>query len=376
MNRINIEPRQNWVEKIKEQGFLFHDLDNYYEEKAAYELSAAEVDQIDIATAKIFEMCVKAVQHVIDNNLWDRMFIPKEYAALITRSWNEDHCSFYGRFDLAFNKNGEIKLLEFNADTPTGLLEAAVIQWYWLQDYNKSLDQFNSIHEKLVAHMKACKPYFGDGRLYFSAIRDHVEDFMTVKYMEDCARQAGVNTEFIYIEDLSVDENGRFCTKMKSPIDNIFKLYPWEWMVHEEFGQYLDSPVNATMNWIEPPYKSILSNKMLLVILHELFPDSPYILPAVYNEPRGKDYVKKPVFSREGANITIVRDGGEVENTEGDYGEEGFVIQDYFELPDFDGNKPIIGSWVIGGESAGIGIREGTKLITNNTSKFIPHYFK
>jgi glutathionylspermidine synthase len=374
MQRIAIQPRKDWIQKIEAQGFLFYNLDNYYDETAAYAFSAAEINAIETATVQIQDMCLEAVAHVIKNKLWSRFFIPPYYASFIEKSWNEDACSFYGRLDLAFN-DGSIKLLEFNADTPTGLLEASVIQWYWLQEYNKSFDQFNSIHEKLVSHMGICKSYFPANTLHFAAVRDHTEDFMTVKYLEDCAVQAGLQTDFLYIDELSLNPDNRFCDPEGKPIDSIFKLYPWEWLFHEEFGQYLPLRNNAEVNWVEPPWKAILSNKMLLVLLHELFPDSPYILPARFNQELPGSYVRKPVFSREGANVTIVRNGVTMDETGGDYGQEGFIYQQYTELPRFSGAVPIIGSWLIGGAPAGMGIRESSGLITNNTSRFVPHYF-
>jgi glutathionylspermidine synthase len=375
MKRIAIHPRNNWVEKIEAQGFLFHDLDNYYNETAAYEFTAAEIDAIETATAAIQDMCLEAVAHVIKNKLWSRFFIQPYFARFIEKSWKEDACSFYGRLDLAYN-DGAIKLLEFNADTPTGLLEAAVIQWYWLQEYNKSFDQFNSIHEKLVSHMGICKKYFPDNTLHFTAVRDHTEDYMTVKYLEDCAAQAGLLTEFLYLDELSVNTADRFCDPEGRPINSIFKLYPWEWFFREEFGQYLPVQNNVEMDWVEPAWKAILSNKMLLVLLYELFPDSPYILPARFNEPLPGSYVRKPVFSREGANVTIVKNGVVQEETAGEYGDEGFIYQQYTELPNFSGNVPVVGSWLIGGVPAGMGIRESSGLITGNTSRFVPHFFK
>ena len=375
MKRIAIQPRKEWIQKIEAQGFLFYDLGNYYDETAAYEFSTAEIEAIETATAQIHDMCLEAVAYVIKNKLWSRMFIKPYFAEFIEKSWKEDACSLYGRLDLAYN-NGNIKLLEFNADTPTGLLEASVIQWYWLQEYNKRFDQFNSIHEKLVSHMGVCKDYFQNKTLHFTAVRDHTEDYMTVKYLEDCASQAGVNTHFLYIDEISLDTENRFCTPEGGPIDGIFKLYPWEWLFNEEFGQYLPVSNNLEMNWVEPAWKAILSNKMILVILHELFPDSPYILPARFNRQLSGSYVRKPVFSREGANVTIVKKGVVADETGGDYGDEGFIYQQYTELPDFSKNIPIIGSWLIGGVPAGMGIRESSKLITNNTSRFVPHYFK
>lgn len=379
MKRHTITPRKDWEAKVKEQGFLYYKYESYYNETAVYEFTAAEVDLIEAATADIFEKCIAVVDHVIKNDLWDEFFIPRQYADLIKWTWNEDMPSFYGRMDLAFN-NGDIKLLEFNADTPTSLLEASVVQWYWLQDYNSQLDQFNSIHEKLIDHMKVCQPYlYPPYKLHFSCVKDNLEDLMTTKYLQDVADQAGLNADFIYIEDIGIDEKGEFYTAAGEPLSNIFKLYPYEWLFNEEFGRYLPSTKLSTM-WIEPAYKALWSNKMLLVYLHKLFPDCKYILPATYSRTevvyQPGQYVQKPVYSREGANVKIVKYGETLAQTDGEYGEEGYIIQDYAPLPDFDGKHPVIGSWLIGGVPAGMGIRESDGLITGNTSRFVSHYFR
>jgi len=380
MKRIIIDPRPDWQDKIKQQGFVFYK--GYYNESAVYEFSAAEVDRIEAATTELFEKCLAVVQHVIDNDLWDEFFIDRKYADLIKWSWENDNPAFYGRFDLAMNEDcTDIKLLEFNADTPTSLLEASVVQWYWLQEYNKGLDQFNSIHEKLVSHIKLCRDYlYGDLSLWFACARNSDEDFMTIKYLQDCADQAGVKNYFLYMNEIGVQDsylNTPFVTPEGYPIHNIFKLYPYEWLFREEFGSQLVSKRDLTL-WIEPAYKVILSNKMLLVYLHKLFPGHPNILPAYFNNPGnlGGNYVKKPVYGREGWNVEVVKNNETQERNNGEYGEEGFVYQQLFDIPRFDGNIPVIGSWLIGGISAGMGIKETTGLIHGNMSKFCPHYFR
>ena len=382
MERISINRRQDWEQKIQEQGFLFYK--DYYDETAAYTFTSAEIDRIEAATIELFDRCLDVVQYVIDNELWDEFHIPRKYAPLIRWSWENDIPAFYGRFDLAVDKDcSVIKLLEFNADTPASLLETSVIQWYWLQEFNNEADQFNSIHEKMVAHMKICHDYFfGDRKLWFTAMLNSQEDYMTVKYLQECAVQAGIDTDFLYVNEIGVQDNNiktPFCSPQGAPIHNMFKLYPYEWMFNEQFGDALIEKMEDTL-WIEPPYKAILSNKMLLVYLHKLFPSHPNILEALLSEEEfistyGNSYVRKPIFGREGSNVTIVIDGKTQETNEGEYGEEGFVYQSYFEMPKFDGGTPVIGSWLIGGESAGMGIRETTGLVHNNMSKFIPHFF-
>jgi glutathionylspermidine synthase len=120
----------------------------------------------------------------------------------------------------------------------------------------------------------------------------------------------------------------------------------------------------------------LLSNKGLLPILWELFPEHPNLLPAYeIAEPLGSRYVRKPKLSREGSNVSWMEGGVAVEENGGSYGEEGFVFQATASIPDFDGNHPVFGVWVVDHEAAGLGIREDTRRITGNLSRFVPHYF-
>ena len=143
-------------------------------------------------------------------------------------------------------------------------------------------------------------------------------------------------------------------------------------MLGDQFGKNILLDVNRAF-WIEPAWKMILSNKAILPILWELYPEHPNLLPAYFEPGKLTDYVKKPILSREGANINLVKEGSLLQASEGEYGKEGFIFQELFSLPDFKGNYPVIGSWVIGQEPAGMGIREANTLITDNHSRFVPH---
>jgi glutathionylspermidine synthase len=380
MKRINITPRKNWKESVEKIGFTYHSLGNsYWTETSAYEFNMETILFIEKATNEIYKMSLEAVQHVIDNKLYDRLKIPSRVIPLIERSWNFEEPSIYGRFDFSYNPaNKSLKLLEFNADTPTSLFEGSVVQWYWLQDYNSSYDQFNSIDEKLKDWFKVLKDYLkGDAKLHFSAISESIEDFTTVEYMRDCAQQAGLDTNYLNIEDIGWHlKDMKFLDQDKNPIHNIFKLYPWEWMINEEYGRNLLIDDNQSY-WIEPAWKMILSNKGILPIMYELFPNSPYILKAFFDTPNDlTSYAKKPLLSREGANVQIMKEGKMIGNSTGEYGEEGYIYQELAELPNYDNNFPVIGSWIVGEEAAGMGIRESTNLITGNLSSFVPHYIK
>ncbi|MES2448691.1 MAG: glutathionylspermidine synthase family protein [Bacteroidota bacterium] len=373
MERIKISARNNWQAAVENLGFGFHSTDvPYWDESVYYKFSEREINKIEKATAELWDMCLNAVQYVIDKKLYAKFHIPEWIIPDLEKSWDNDLPSIYGRLDLAY-KNGEIKLLEFNADTPTSLYEAGIVQWFWLQDFDKEKDQFNSIHEKLIAYWSELKKHLHQGKLHFTCIKDSLEDLTTVEYLRDCAIQAGIETKLVFIGDIGWDFNGQFFVDADDEqIRNIFKLYPYEWLLNEDFGKNLTVDLTNTL-WIEPLWKMILSNKAILPILWEIYPHHPYLLKTYFDKGDLVDYAKKPILSREGSNIELFKDGRSLEKTSGEYGEEGFIYQDLFELPDFDGNYPLIGSWIIGQMPAGIGVREANRLITDNKSRFVPH---
>jgi glutathionylspermidine synthase len=373
MIRRALEPRSDWQAKVAAAGMSYHTIDGevYWDESACYRFTTAEVDQLESATAALYDLCCQAADEVIRSDRFAELGIPGQFRNYIIRSWEEDEPSLYGRFDLRYDGVEPPKLLEFNGDTPTALLEASVVQWFWLQERFPGADQFNSIHEKLIASWQS---WPGSPELaYFASAAESEEDLGNLEYLRDTAIQAGLATKRLFIEEIGWDSaRQQFVDLDNLPIMSLFKLYPWEWLLAEQFGPYL--PVSGC-RLIEPAWKLIMSCKGILPLLWELFPGHPNLLPAFFDEGRiTGDRVIKPLYSREGSNIRIVR-GSEVVASGGSYGREGTICQQYLQLPCFGANYPVIGSWVIGGEPAGIGIREDSTEITCNTSRFVPHYF-
>ncbi|MDD5350284.1 MAG: glutathionylspermidine synthase family protein [Chthoniobacteraceae bacterium] len=368
MQRLSIEPRADWQEKVESLGMVFHTAETpYWDESAFYAFTMREVLELEAATNELFRLCCAAVEHVLSKELWDAFHIPRAFAPMIRRSWEEDDVALYGRFDLCYNGTGAPKLYEFNADTPTSLLEAAVVQWHWLQECFPGSDQFNSIHERLIAHWKASGI---EGRVHFAMARGSDEEFATTVYLEDTAQQAGLATDRLFVDEIGWDGRA-FVDRDETPIRTLFKLYPWEWLVREEFANHL---LAEPWRVIEPPWKMILSNKRLLPLLWELFPGHRNLLPAFTTPgPLGGSYARKPLFGREGAGISLVKGANEV-TTGGEPEVDGGFIYQALQLPPlFEGHFPVIGSWIIGGEAAGMGIREGATPVTNQTSRFVPH---
>lgn len=375
MQRNVTPPRFEWQQKVESCGMNYHTIDGdlYWDETANYSFTAAEIDELEAATEELQEICIEAAGHIISNKLYEKLQIPPLAIPLIERSWENDEPSILGRFDLVYDGHFPPKMLEYNADTPTALLEASVTQWFWLKDRFPDADQFNSIHERLIDCWKGLKNAI-NGTLYFSCVKDAAEDLGNLEYLRDTAHQAGLTTEQFFIEDIGFDSLGsRYVDSNDNVINSMFKLYPWEWLVSEFFGRYLEQ---SGIILIEPAWKMILSNKAILPVLWELNPRHPNLLEASFDPGHFLDnFVSKPFLSREGSNISIHRNGLVTEYG-GSYTGQGTVYQELADMPCFDGNYPVIGSWVIGGEPAGIGIREDLSQVTTNASRFVPHLFQ
>jgi glutathionylspermidine synthase len=381
MYRKSIIPRKNWETKVEKLGFMYHQTDEgrYWDETAYYGLTDSEIETLRIATDEVYDLYVQALDWLIESNNLALIGIEPQYHALIRKSWQADDLSIIGRFDFRYDGLSSPKLFEFNADTPTSLFEASVVQWDWLNNVFPEKDQFNTIHEMLIASWQEIGNTYAQP-FYFTCVKDHLEDLSNTEYLRDTAIQAGIETRFIFVEDIGYDHNQKLWVDIQNrSIETIFKLYPWEWMMNETYGEQL---TQTTTHWIEPIWKVAMSSKGMLAILWEMFRGHENLLPTYFeNESdrlKSSGYAKKPFFSREGANITL-QDGITLAQTEGDYGDEGYVVQELCLLPEFlEENlgykvKPVIGSWVIGGQSCGIGIRETDTFITDNTSRFIPH---
>jgi glutathionylspermidine synthase len=373
MRRETQEPRANWRSRCEQAGFYYHSMGGtYWDESACYSFSAAQIDRLEGVTAELHHLCLQAVKEVINSRRLAEFAIPERFHDLVAQSWARGEPTLFGRFDFSWDGAGEPKLLEYNADTPTALPEAAVAQWHWLEDTHSDADQFNSLHEKLVARWRELDAQLGGGPLHLTCLKDNDEDLGNAEYLRDCALQGGWDARHIFIEDLGWNGE-RFVDLDEQPVQTLFKLYPWEWLVREEFGAHL---LARPARMIEPAWKMLLSNKALLVLLWEMSYGHPNLLPTYYTpEKFGAEYVKKPLLSREGSNVTI-RTRGVVRVQPGGYGKEGFVYQGVAPLPEFSGRYPVIGSWIVGDEPAGIGIREDDSPITRNSSRFVPHYFK
>jgi glutathionylspermidine synthase len=375
VERITSPPRSDWQHRVEQQGLVYHSTDDggpYWDESAYYVFTSSEIDTLEAATLALDKLCLEAVEVILRRNLFDTFQIPAAAIPWLRHSWEVDEHTIYGRFDLLYDGTGPPKLIEFNADTPTALLEAAVIQWFWLKDVAPDADQFNSLHERLIDAWRAFHQV-RPGPVTFASATGHVEDYVTVNYLRDVAAQAGIANQYLTMQQIGWNARRRaFVDMQERELACVFKLYPWEWMFREPFAPRLPE---ARTRWLEPPWKVLLSNKALLPLLWELFAGHPNLLPASWKPLEGWQ-VRKPTRGREGANIAILNGDDVVEETPGDYGNELCIYQQFQPTPRYDSRAAVLGSWLVNGYACGLGIREDDRAITTNTSRFVPHLFR
>lgn len=377
MQRHSIAPRANWKSIVEGQGLLWHTTDGkpYWDESAYYSFTLEEIEKIEEATEELQRMFFSAGERIVSSPEMMSLFgIPSYCHDAIASAWTSGLPALhYGRFDFGYTGDGDPKLLEFNCDTPTSMLEAGVVQWNWKEDVFPEHDQFTSLHEKLIARWTLLKDQMPGRRVWFTNIDDEShEDTMTTTYMRDLAEQAGLETHSVIIDQIGIDAHGHFVDDQNRHMSAVFKLYPWEWLLDEEYGPNLIREMPYTA-WLEPIWKMVWSNKAVLQVLWDMFPGHPNLLAASDRpDAFNGNFVAKPFLSREGSNVAIVRDNQMVEATSGAYATDRVLYQEIYPLRDFGNGYPVIGSWIVDGEAAGMGIREDG-LITGNLARFVPH---
>ena len=367
MKREAIAPRPDWQRKLVEIDYhisAYPDGRPFWREDVCYVLREAEVEMFHEAALAAQRMVDAAVARVFEEKRTALLGLPPAAEALAVASWDAREPSLYGRFDFAWDGAGAPVLLEYNADTPTTLYEAAVVQWRRLTDRDPSADQYNSIQEKLIERWPACAL---DETVYFATMRDSEEELLTAEYLRECANAAGVSTQAMDVADIGWSGEA-FTDVDETPITTLFKLYPTEWLATEEFGAHLAA---GRPRLIEPAWRLAASSKALLAELWALFPNDPHLLPAFSERPaQVADFVVKPILGREGAGVSF---GDRAPLYPAMFEKEPVMYQRRVRAKRFDGFTPVFGVWVIGGEPCGLGIREDESEITGPRACFVPH---
>lgn len=383
-----IRPLKNT--QLEELGFTWHtdkDSSKYIDDNLV-QITQNEAEAYYEAVNELYDMYAEAAEYVIENNLFFELGIPFNLVDAIKKSWENDvHWHIYGRFDLAGGIDGKpIKLLEFNADTPTSLFETALLQWALLKENNMDEDrQFNNVYDAIKDNFKRLITLFEDTEFFderydgwkilFSSIQGNDEEEVTTRLLQQIATDAGFNTSFEYLQDVKFDDDGIF-DRDENQYEYWFKLYPWEDIATDEpeLATMLTSIMqNQQAIILNPAYTLLFQSKGMLKILYELFPDSPYLLRTSFEPLSGVKHVQKPMFGREGANVAIIDSNGAVVAKEsGPYDNHKKVYQEYVELNTDSNSTKYQAGVFFAYEACGLSFRKGSEIM-NNMSKFVGH---
>ncbi|MBW5446250.1 glutathionylspermidine synthase [Cohnella sp. CFH 77786] len=374
------------VELLKEMGFGWADLEgeSYWIDQVAV-LRKDVYQELERASGILWRVFDKTARYLIGKRdlyhligippvLWEMLdLLPVPPEGLISR---------YARFDFAVSNDGVIKLLELNADTPTGYVEAAIAT-PWLCG-QAGVESPNGLMPGLVASAwaedrpdtAACVAY-----------GTHLEDSGTI---EALVRHSGLDVQCVDCLDLWVNE-GTLRDGEGRAIGRLFALYPKEWMAVDEGGDALAYAIESgNLQLFNPPHSILLQSKGLQAAAWGLFElgllydreerdaIERYMLPT-YNKPVFEgSFVSKSMFGREGGSVKLYDTQGnlEIEDLEGFDTSALFpvVYQKRAELariPTAAGELHLLtGMFVINGTPCGLLGRAGGP-ITGNSSHFI-----
>ncbi len=351
-------------------------------------LTEEEAEAYSDAGNELYDMYIEAGEYVIDNNLFHEIGIPFNLVEQVKETWEDDvHWHLYGRFDLAGGIDGKpIKLLEFNADTPTAVFETAIVQWAILKQNDlEEESQFNTLYEALVDNFKRLVTLdesieefderYDGWKFLFTSIKDNTEEENTVRLMQHIAEEAGYITEFAYIDEIEFGQEDGIVYQDET-YELWFKLIPWEDIAFDEpdLAMQLGNIIHHQKAIIfNPAYTLMFQCKGILKILWDLYPNHPLLLESSFEPLKDQKQIVKPVFGREGESITILdEDGSILAKKEGDYANHKMVYQAYTQLPtDQTGASYQAGLFYVY-ESCALGFRKGG-LILDNMSKFVGH---
>ena len=349
----------------------------------------SEGDAYYQAANELYEMYVQAGQYVIDQKLYPLLDIPESLVDMIERSWDDDsHFHLLGRFDLAGGMDGlPIKLIEFNADTPSLIFEVALVQWVLLKYNNmKEENQFNHLYEAIrdnFIRLKERHPVLGhaDDRIphaLFSCMEEAgEEDENTTRLIEEIAYEAGFITGFEYVQKVYFGREEGIMDQEGNAFDYWFKLLPYEYIcVYEAELAAIITEILRRRRCIllNPPYTLLFQSKGILKVLWDLFPNHPLLLETDTQPLAGKKCVEKKTFSREGDNIRVLDAyGNVVDARSGDYGMYRNVYQAWADLPQDEQGRFYQAGVFFSYEACGLGFRREKGIICNQ-SQFVGHY--
>ncbi|EAR93848.1 glutathionylspermidine synthase (macronuclear) [Tetrahymena thermophila SB210] len=398
--RANFQPLKDLECKFREIFFDFYNLqgtrwngyffgysnDNYWIDGAGYQLSEKLFTNLIKTTHELHNMCLEATDIALnDDLLLKEVFdIPKDMFPIIRKSWENRQLDLLSRYDFILGKNGQLYFLEVNGDTPSCIIEAGQAQKLWAEQFQ--LLQFNNIDFEIKQGLQKIMEQNGKSKL-FMLNNSNWEDKCTFNYLHSLIKPflANISIDTKNISKIeNVIENELKSDNFKSSI--ILKQYPFEWLASESTYNFFTNPQfydNKSQIMIEPPWKIIMSNKAMSVLLYNMFPQNPHLAKASLEPIRyggsGIPQVSKQKYGREGDSIILSKYYNDFELFQTDSYKKFSskpIFQEFIDSDHHQQRYITLSCWVIQGKPCGIVIREDLNPIIGQGSSVVPYYIE
>lgn len=365
--------------------------------RAYFAMSETAYQEVKRATNELHAMFMHATNHVLqDDALLRRFNLPPALWPRIHQSWNNRRNQMItGRFDFSLTPKG-LKVYEYNADSASCHMECGYVQTKWAEHYG--CEAGRSAGAKLSAKLvEAWAEAEVQGTLHIMQDRDLEETYHAL-YMKRAMEQAGIRCKIIKgVSKLSWDKEGCVVDADGERINWVWKTWAWETaldQLREEIAdddsvlpqeslkrklarppRLVDVLLRKEVMVFEPLWTLIPSNKAILPILWQLYPDHPYLLETQYELTESltrKGYVVKPIVGRCGANISIFnRNQNLLAETSGQFEQRDQIYQEYFKLPEVNGRYVQVGTFTVAGTIGGVCVRVDPSLVITTNSDLL-----
>ena len=397
-----IDPQ--WIDATKPAGRAYLEMmegpwltQNSADQRSYFCLSESAAREIKHATNELHAMFMHATHKVLkDDALLERFNLPRSIWPRLRQSWNNRRNQMVtGRFDFSVSDRG-IKVYEYNADSASCYYESACLQGPWFDAYGVSEGRCpgKKLHPDLV---RAWSKSGVETLLHIMQDDDPEEDYHA-QFMKSAAEEAGIRCTLIRgMDELGWDDQGFVVDANGERILWVWKTWAWETALDQlraecdedetldaigasriktERPRLVDVLLREEVMVYEPLWTLVPSNKAILPVLWELFPDHPYLLESRYDLDEmmaTKGYVVKPIAGRCGHNISIV-DGNNavVKETGGQFGQQDQIYQALCKLPKLGKFNVQLAAFTVDGKYSATSVRVDTSPVITTNSDLLP----
>jgi len=395
--------RRIWNSINETAAFSYDFTGGYTGNQQSFALQSLILDQRTYNEMKVATECMtllfkKTAQYAIENSTFIFPILGfSEEVSLMLSKYSTYFDAFISRFDWVFDVKGNLKVLEYNSETPAGIMESVVLNELILKESGKQLSNPNehmlelikSRYKTILNVYKKTNPMNNIGFVSLA----YPEDWYNTKIVYDIVKDMSYNISLGEVSGLEA-KNGKLFL-YGTPMDAIYRYYPLEWFSKDPYYEGVMDAFGLDTPSINHPSTLITQSKAFLALIWELYQVDFYseeekgfvhkYIPFTSLDPTKiayGDYVAKPYYGNEGEGVTFA-----IHSTKDEFTDQDMIFQQRIDIQSVnldvyttlsksvDVVYPVLGAYVISEQFAGIYTRAGG-TITDKNAIFVPTYVK